>query len=141
MAPHVRGHELSWFQQQLTQEQFETLHLSHARPPVNPDVRAYFEKAEFLDPTEGDWVNKPELPSTEEVMGTDTDEDVWLAPNRTYGPWPSKHEYLKTHYNLVREDGVAPLRDAVAMVRDNLKMNDNKVVYIYEKVRPSLQSS
>lgn len=62
------------------------------------------------------------------------DDSVYLAPNLIDGPWESSAEYLKTHYNLIREDAVAPLRDAVAFVRNAPTMADTKDVSIYDKV-------
>jgi hypothetical protein len=41
--------------------------------------------------------------------------------------------YLSGHYELL-EDSVAPLRDAVAYVRDNPNMMDSSIMAIYEKV-------
>ena len=69
------------------------------------------------------------------ILGTDTaTDDVLLAPNKIFGPWSSTEEYLKTHYNLIREDAVAPLRDAVAFVREDPSIMDTKDAFIYEKV-------
>lgn len=106
---------------------------------VNPALRDYWKEAKAEDPTENDpWASKPEIPSAAEVLGTDLPEDdedcVELMPNRISGPWPSKSSYLRAHYELLREDAVAPLRDAVAYVRDEPNMMDSKEVSIYEKV-------
>lgn len=105
-----------------------------AAVPVNLDVRAYFEEpnAEGLEP----WLQKPELPSREEILGIDdtNNEVIELAPNRVAGPWISKSAYLKAHYELLREDAIAPLRDAVAFVREDPDMADSQIVAIYEKV-------
>ncbi|KAF7587112.1 hypothetical protein BBP40_007703 [Aspergillus hancockii] len=57
--------------------------------PVNKNVKAYFDKPDLnnLDP----WLLKPEIPSPDEVMGTESDVDVVeLLPNRIDGPWKSK---------------------------------------------------
>ncbi|KAJ5573691.1 uncharacterized protein N7459_008118 [Penicillium hispanicum] len=103
---------------------------------ANRDLRQYFERAG--DPGMGpeeDWLLQPELPSKQEILGQETAAGtVLLAPNRVAGPWKSKNEYLKTHYDLVREDNVAPLRDAVAFVRECPSMMDTKDISIYEKV-------
>lgn len=103
--------------------------------PVNKSIRQYFEESnDDASPSE-EWLQKPELPTADEILGTDAPgDDVLLAANQISGPWPSKNEYLKTHYNLIREDSVAPLRDAVTMVRNNPHMNDAKNISIYEKV-------
>ena len=101
--------------------------------PVNQDVRAYFNQT-VPDGAEA-WLSKPEVPSPEEVMANDNNEDdVMLVPNKIIGPWESKEAYLKAHYELLREDSVAPLRDAVAYFREDPHMMDSPVVAIYEKV-------
>lgn len=103
--------------------------------PVNETIRHYFENGNGDTSSKEDWLQKPELPTAEEILGVDEpSDDVLLAPNQISGPWPSKHEYLKTHYCLIREDSVAPLRDAVTMVRNNPQMHDAKNISIYEKV-------
>lgn len=109
---------------------------------VNPDIKNYCIQAREDDATEGEaWTMKPELPSSDEILGTDLlkdDEDcVELMPNRISGPWPSKSSYLRAHYELLREDAVAPLRDAVAYVRDDPQMKDSPAMSIYEKVSNS----
>lgn len=114
------------------------LHLGNV-VEVNPALRDYWKEARAEDPTENDpWLSKPELPSSSEILGTDLPEDdedcVELMPNHISGPWPSKSSYLRAHYELLREDAVAPLRDAVAFVRDEPSMMDSKEVSIYEKV-------
>lgn len=106
---------------------------------VNPDIKNYCIQAKDNNAPEGEtWTMKPELPSSDEILGTDlleNDEDcVELMPNRIRGPWPSKDSYLRAHYELIREDAVAPLRDAVAYVRDDPQMKDSPAVSIYEKV-------
>lgn len=106
--------------------------------PVNKAIRQYFENASIHNASsQEEWLQTPELPTADEILGTDAPgDDVLLAPNQISGPWPSKEEYLKTHYFLIREDSVAPLRDAVTMVRNNPQMNDAKNISIYEKVSP-----
>jgi helicase required for RNAi-mediated heterochromatin assembly 1 len=90
------------------------------------------------DAVEHEWESRPELPTSDEIMGTDESEKegdiIQLIPNQITGPWPSKNTYLKGHYELLREDSVAPLRDAVAYARDNPHMMDSSIVAIYEKV-------
>ncbi|PYH98676.1 DEAD box helicase [Aspergillus ellipticus CBS 707.79] len=104
---------------------------------VNEDIKAYFVRKCPEDSER--WLLRPEIPSPEEIMGVhdptvDPDEYVDLMPNQIKGPWVSKDEYLKTHYELLREDSIAPLRDAVAYVRENPQMMDSKAVSIYDKV-------
>ncbi|PYI06160.1 ATP binding protein [Aspergillus sclerotiicarbonarius CBS 121057] len=102
---------------------------------VNKDIKEYFVRTDS-DHSE-EWLKRPDVPSPEEIMGTfDSTEDdyVELATNRVEGPWKSRDAYLKAHYELLREDAIAPLRDAVAYVREDLRMMDSKTVSIYDKV-------
>lgn len=105
---------------------------------ANGNIRQYFVDGQPSNEDEA-WVSNPELPSTEEILGTvsgvqDLDDCIELTANIIDGPWPSRNEYLKTHYMLLREDAVAPLRDAVAYFRADPGMNDSNDVSIYEKV-------
>lgn len=105
----------------------------HPVIPVNQDVKAYF--AETVLDSSQPWLLSPEIPSPDEIMGAGSEtEFVDLLPNRIVGPWNSKNEYLKAHYELLREDSVAPLRDAVAYFREDPEMQDTNIVSIYEKV-------
>ncbi|RDK39409.1 ATP binding protein [Aspergillus phoenicis ATCC 13157] len=102
---------------------------------VNKDVREYLAQPS-TDYAE-EWLKRPEIPSADEILGnsgTGEDDYIELTPNKTEGPWKSSDEYLKAHYELLREDAVAPLRDAVAYVRDDPQMTDSKLVSIYDKV-------
>ncbi|KGO70841.1 hypothetical protein PEX1_046850 [Penicillium expansum] len=103
--------------------------------PANPEIRQYFNSDLPIYGPWKLWQTKPELPSTEEILGTDIPGDVVaLAPNCISGPWVSKEEYLEAHYALIREDSVAPLRNAVARVRADPFMKDTPDISIYEKV-------
>ena len=88
-----------------------------------------------------DWTARPEIPAASEIMGSNIGEEdtVDLPPNVVDGPWPSTQEYLRTHYELLREDSVALLRDAVAYVRENPSMTDTSDTCIYDKVSPCLK--
>jgi helicase required for RNAi-mediated heterochromatin assembly 1 len=104
--------------------------------PVNKNIRSYcWESSRNLVTAEERWLQKPDLPTTSEILGNDDpNENVFLAPNKISGPWPSKQDYLRTQYNLIREDAIAPLRDAVAIVRDSPHMDDTGRISIYQKV-------
>ncbi|ODH26661.1 hypothetical protein ACO22_04493 [Paracoccidioides brasiliensis] len=85
------------------------------------------------------WTAKPELPTANEILGIDenngcADGSVNLLANKVQGSWPSTEIYLRTHYGLLREDAVAPLRDAVAYAKEDPRMKDSTDVCIYEKV-------
>ncbi|KAJ5165421.1 uncharacterized protein N7500_007251 [Penicillium coprophilum] len=103
--------------------------------PANQDIRQYYNPDL---PPYGPWKlwqTKPELPSAEEVLGTDVPGDVVaLAPNCISRPWASKERYLEAHYALIREDSIAPLRNAVGRVRADPFMRDTPDISIYEKV-------
>ncbi|KKA19844.1 hypothetical protein T310_6168 [Rasamsonia emersonii CBS 393.64] len=107
-----------------------------AVPVANKDIRKYV--LESYSAADEGWTSKPEIPASDEVMGMSgdaEDEDVIpLMPNQIAGPWPSREAYLSAHYELLREESLAPLRDAVAYVRENPLMMDSKEVCIYEKV-------
>ncbi|CAG8191763.1 unnamed protein product [Penicillium nalgiovense] len=103
--------------------------------PVNPEIRQYFDPDLPVYGPWKLWQTKPELPSTEEILGTDILGDfVALTPNCISEPWASKEEYLEAHYALIREDSVAPLRNAVARIRADPFMKDTPDISIYEKV-------
>ncbi|KUM65699.1 hypothetical protein ACN42_g1364 [Penicillium freii] len=103
--------------------------------PVNPEIRQYFDPDLPIYGPWKLWQTKPELPSIEEILGTDIPGDVVaLIPNCISEPWTSKEKYLEAHYSLIREDSVAPLRNAVARVRSDPSMKDTPDVSIYEKV-------
>jgi helicase required for RNAi-mediated heterochromatin assembly 1 len=100
---------------------------------ANLDVRSYFEQASMDNAPS--WLSNPEVPTAAEVLGSDTPDDyVCLNPNVIDGPWESKEQYIEAHYKLLREDSVAPLRDAVGTVRSNPSMNDGGDISIYENV-------
>ncbi|KAJ5947678.1 hypothetical protein N7466_000693 [Penicillium verhagenii] len=85
-------------------------------------------------PNNDHWTQKAEVPSGDEIMGLDnTQDEIVLPSNRPLGPWTSVVEYLGTHYQLFREEAIAPLRDAVAYLRESPGMKDSKTVSIYDK--------
>ncbi|KAF3479697.1 helicase required for RNAi-mediated heterochromatin assembly 1 [Arthroderma uncinatum] len=100
---------------------------------IDKEIREYVTKA-ARSGTPGTWTAKPELPASGEILGLDDGEVISLGVNQLQGPWPSSENYLKTHYELLREDAVAPLRDAVAYFRHDPKMSDSPHCCVYEKV-------
>lgn len=109
--------------------------------PANLAIRKYYEATTHLTearlPVDGkeDWRTKSELPTTDEIFNQEHDtSDVLLLPNRPSGPWPSTELYLNAHYNLIREDAIGSLRDAVLWVRTYPDMSDTKTITIYDKV-------
>jgi helicase required for RNAi-mediated heterochromatin assembly 1 len=108
-------------------------------PEANPAIREYYRRLDHVQ--QDPWLQKPEIPTPEEILPSSSDEEcVELMPNRIEGPWSSKETYLRAHYELLREDAVAPLRDAVAYVRNDPQMLDSRDVSVYEKVGHTLAS-
>ena len=66
-------------------------------PKLNNRVRQYYEPAK--KPSEaGPWLNRPELPTSDEIMDIDTDNPsnpdiVEIVPNRETGGWESQGTY------------------------------------------------
>lgn len=119
------------------------------RLTLNRYVREYM-RATYEPVNTGSWLARPEIPTSAELLGKsdyeregdnddgDGDDELELQVNIIQGPWPSKEQYLSAHYELLREDAVAPLRDAVAEVKDVPNMMDNQGICIYENVSSSL---
>lgn len=80
------------------------------------------------------WLDRPEMPDAAEML---EEEALNLSANRMDKPWSSSKKYLQTHYELIREDSIAPLRDAIAQFKTTPDMVDDKAIAIYEKVRTS----
>jgi len=112
---------------------------SSSRAPdikLNVDIRAYAHAADdIMKSSASRWLCQPEVPTSAEILPAG-DDDVVLPANKIDGPWKSKDKYLKAHYNLLREDAVGPLRDAVDTFRQNPDMMESghEGVSIYEKV-------
>ncbi|MCJ1286113.1 hypothetical protein MMC26_005456 [Xylographa opegraphella] len=104
------------------------------------DIREYFDKACNL-PTDQSWLTLPELPTSVEVgrlkNGQPAEGDIPVPVNKVDGPWSSKQEYLQSHYELLREDGVASLREAVEEIRakpELMEKDSQEHSAIYENV-------
>jgi helicase required for RNAi-mediated heterochromatin assembly 1 len=99
------------------------------------------------------WRNLPEIPNKAEIMPK-KDEDAdpqkndenWddyqkdpiyhpdLPKNIIKGPWPSKEEYISAHYQILREDAIAPLRASIKYFKKHRNMDDDKDTCIYTHV-------
>jgi helicase required for RNAi-mediated heterochromatin assembly 1 len=102
------------------------------------------------------WRQLPEIPTSGEILGpvnrlqndSDSDDDSFddsksshepdLPINPVMGAWRSKGEYIGAHYQLLREDAIAPLRQAVALYRSQPAMKDSQELSIYTHVRRSI---
>lgn len=104
--------------------------------------------AENLGPVAG-WRTLPEIPTGAEInppnnsldvlddasdLGVQVAEGNRLPINTIDGPWSTKDAYIEAHYKLLREDSVAPLREAVRAVKANPGMTDKGDVCIYTHV-------
>ncbi|KAF2677402.1 P-loop containing nucleoside triphosphate hydrolase protein, partial [Lentithecium fluviatile CBS 122367] len=114
---------------------------------TNNDIIEYFDNAKKTITRAGTWHSKSEIPLPSEILtpsapGFDfvekiIDLDDELRPNKVEGAYEDKEDYLRTHYELLREDAVRPLREAVAEVRkdpwrDELDYPPNANIGIYE---------
>ncbi|KAI9803240.1 MAG: hypothetical protein M1825_002031 [Sarcosagium campestre] len=102
----------------------------------NMDLRNYDTRDDSI--VQGSWRSVKEIPRADEILSLSMESDgqeaeKFLPANIIDGPWESKETYLRAHYELLREDAVAPLRDAVAEVRRCPWMQDKRDVCIYEQ--------
>ena len=112
-----------------------------ARSPVtlNLSIREYAKTTDQLG-DQSHWTGFREIPSPSEVFDkgrTEHSTALVLAENTVVGPYESKEAYLESHYGLLREDAVAPLRDAVSEVQyypQLMEKDSDNGAYIYEKV-------
>ena len=102
---------------------------------LNTAIREYvYEADKQQQMTELEWQQLPEIPTAEEIAINSTD-DVQIPANKIDKRWKSKEKYLWTHYCLMREDAIGPLRDAVQIFRnDPDQVEKNQDIGIYEKV-------
>lgn len=101
--------------------------------PLNTDVRTYVRASEQwgLGSSE-DHEPLTEIPTSDEILNGVSSEDFNVT-NNINEPWSDNLTYLKTHYKLLREDSVRPLRESVLRYKQNPHMNDDQTVTIYDK--------
>ncbi|KAL2062469.1 hypothetical protein VTL71DRAFT_6735 [Oculimacula yallundae] len=99
------------------------------------------------------WRNLPEIPTSEEIkpvfkdpITTTQEPEEWNTYQRDFiydqklphnivdGPWPSKEAYLGAHYQIIREDAIASLRNAVLEVQTHPSMEESDDTRIYTGV-------
>lgn len=93
-----------------------------------------------LDPP---FTHQPEIPSSDEISVPADDTEQEVPVNHITGAWPSKQKYLSDHYALLREDGVAPLRNVVSELHarpNTLEQDSVEQSQIYEKASVALES-
>lgn len=113
---------------------------------MNDDIRKYYEAAHKPVANAASWLAKPEIPHPSEILREDstfTDGATLIRieegprPKKAEGPYDNVEDYLRTEYDLLREDALRPLREAVAEVRKSPWKDEaqyKKGVGIYEPV-------
>lgn len=108
-----------------------------------------------------DWRNLPEVPTKDEInrdydplrpdsrFGRDLKWNDYqrepeyphavLPHNIIDGPWPSKLDYVSAHYKILREDAIAPLRNAVMSYKLKPSMMEDQTTSIYTHVSSNPQ--
>jgi helicase required for RNAi-mediated heterochromatin assembly 1 len=113
---------------------------------ANEDIRRYYELAHKPVAGAGPWLDKPEIPHPNEILRHEpasatietlitTNEEP--RPKKIDGPYDNTEDYLSTEYELLREDALRPLREAVAEVRKDPWKDESQYensVGIYEPV-------
>jgi helicase required for RNAi-mediated heterochromatin assembly 1 len=96
--------------------------------------------------TGGAWLGLLEVPTSTEILNIPNkgqniiseNGDIPLQVNKILGPYGSTEEYLSSQYNLLREDTIKPLREAVGQIRaDPFSLSESRYgngVGIYEQV-------
>ncbi|KAK7551475.1 hypothetical protein IWX49DRAFT_534115 [Phyllosticta citricarpa] len=85
------------------------------------------------------WLSKPDIPNSDEILD-ESQGEVELVPlyqNKVEGAWNGKEEYLESHFELLREDAILPLRQAVGRIRRDPWHKEEEYgtsVGLYEKV-------
>jgi helicase required for RNAi-mediated heterochromatin assembly 1 len=77
--------------------------------------------------------DEPAFPVNQELIDTDDGP----RPKKVEGPYEDIQDYLRTEFELLREDALRPLREAVAEVRKDAWKDEaqyQKNVGIYEPV-------
>ena len=106
---------------------------------LNQSIRNYVRGADSTG-NESHWSGLREVPVAAEVWSSGRqghDDPVELEPNTVAGPYPSVGNYIERHYMLLREDAVAPLRDAISEVQAYphlLEKDSRESAYVYERV-------
>ena len=113
---------------------------------VNDDIRKYYEVAHKRVANASSWIDKPEIPHPSEILREEPTFTTGAPlikieegprPKKVEGPYDNVEEYLRTEYDLLRDDALRPLREAVAEVRKSPWKDEaqyEKGVGIYEPV-------
>jgi helicase required for RNAi-mediated heterochromatin assembly 1 len=129
--------------------------MSSSTPAVSIIVDHVKRDYGLEDGIEG-WRQLPEIPAAGEILSpVNRLQDDYYSDDDSFGDlknnrepnlpinvvdkaWRSKGEYIGAHYQLLREDAIAPLRQAVALYRSQPAMKDNQDLSIYTHVSRSV---
>ncbi|KAH7112883.1 P-loop containing nucleoside triphosphate hydrolase protein [Dendryphion nanum] len=129
-------------------DEMNPFEVNHSHPPTpqpSDDIQQYFKDAEVKG-VGGPWLQKPEIPTASEFLSEQVSSGTadiigvteLLRPNKLEGAYESNEEYLGTQYELVREDVVRPLREAIAQIRVAPYLNEAEYgggsIGVYEPV-------
>ena len=94
------------------------------------------------------WLSRSEVPTAEELFrpGPEVDPSYYennntpvLQPNIIDGPWQDKEEYLSSHFELLRENALRPLREAIHQIQQMPYAEESdflgKTIGLYQNVR------
>ncbi|XP_014552826.1 hypothetical protein COCVIDRAFT_19177 [Bipolaris victoriae FI3] len=110
------------------------------------EIYEYFERAK-RPVIGGAWLQQPEIPNSSEVLrdksGFTNSESLielndHVRPHKVEGAYDDMEDYLRTLYELLREDTIRPLREAIDEVRTDPFKDEaeyqNQSIGIYESV-------
>jgi hypothetical protein len=83
------------------------------RLPQKSDFEIVRDHIYFTPSGPESWHTKPEFPSAEEILARESGRES-LPENHVDTPWPSKEDYLKAQYEILRHEAVEGLRYSVA---------------------------
>ncbi|KAG0650451.1 Helicase required for RNAi-mediated heterochromatin assembly 1, partial [Hyphodiscus hymeniophilus] len=100
-----------------------------------------------------EWRDLPEIPKKSEILPEEAETirndffvEAWdayqkeplydpnLPQNIINGPWPSKEAYIAAHYQIIREDAIAGLRNTVNGFKREPRMDDDNLTHVYTHV-------
>ena len=117
-------------------------------------IESHVKKTWFDTSVSESWRKLPEIPDQSEIIPPIDEtrirnqpedwfqyqmdleyENASKLPNNTIkGPWASKSEYIAAHYQILREDAVASLRNSMKEFIKHPEMNDSEDTCIYTSV-------
>jgi hypothetical protein len=124
------------------------IHSGRGFEALKDHINKDYETGNFAE----EWRNLPEVPSKDEIWSIndpqkeipvqerwndyqkDPDYSNSLPHNIIDGSWPSKAKYLGAHYQIIREDEIAPLRKSVASFKAHPDMMEDDETHIYTHV-------